>query len=869
VNSSSSSSPTPDGSTPAAFQDYAEAQATATVRALIAQAARPAQTELEALRVALDLRYQSLTTTLAGAANFDPAPINELVQRLTHAASEEAGAAARAARTVALEEAEARLQQDRAEAQRQLDVMRAEAAAQRDADQRERLALSDAIQKATEQADAMRADRDSQLEALRVAREQGDAVRADRDVQMAALRAATERAEAIQAERDAHLEALRAARERSDAIQADRDAQFEALRIANERAEALQADRDAQLVALHAARERSEVLAVERDAQTEAARIANELAEALRVDRDAQLSAALAAKEEARTVLSEQDALLEAARISNVRHARILEQAQAQVEAARAELAAVQAEAERRLAVGAREIEALRNELERVRTEMELARTEAAQAEAARADAVQAEAARVEAAQMEAARVEAARVEAARAEAARAEAARIEAARVEAEQIEAARIEAARVEAARVEAARAAAQVQAPAVFAVTVPVEAPVVEAPARFETESAILAAVPEQPVFAPAVFEHSVEPVISLVPEPQSQVVPFAEPADTASAFAPVEGYGPDYDEPASAAAEVIAVPEPAPVPSPVELAQPVDPAVVMYQAISGATDLSQVLDALVDGVGTLFPRAALFVVKTKSKRLQGWRSVGFTGGAAITREFELPLTTDSALTRAVTTSRTVFTGNDQAAAGEAWTVTFPVTTGGRVVAVVHADASPRNDETAAPFNREFALDLGHTLVRMAGERIAALTMSARAAFGSVMTGAPVSETPATAVATATPSFNGNGSHGNGTYGTAAAVLQHVPAAAAALGDAGRYASQLVSEINRYSQAAAPAAPVVDQHLQERLADQIEGARGAAAAPPSAPAPAAPASALGLFDEALGKMLGNAASVAVRPV
>ena len=70
------SSPTPDGTTPATFHDFAEAQATATVRTLIAQAARPAQTELEALRVALDLRYQSLAATLAGAGNVYTAPIH-------------------------------------------------------------------------------------------------------------------------------------------------------------------------------------------------------------------------------------------------------------------------------------------------------------------------------------------------------------------------------------------------------------------------------------------------------------------------------------------------------------------------------------------------------------------------------------------------------------------------------------------------------------------------------------------------------------------------------------------------------------------------------------------------------------------------
>ena len=70
------------------------------------------------------------------------------------------------------------------------------------------------------------------------------------------------------------------------------------------------------------------------------------------------------------------------------------------------------------------------------------------------------------------------------------------------------------------------------------------------------------------------------------------------------------------------------------------------------------------------------------------------------------------------------------------------------------------------------------------------------------------------------------------------------------------AGLVASQLVSEINRYSQAAATAAPV--DGLQERLAGQIEGARTQAAAP----AEPAAGSALGLFDEALSKMLGNSA-------
>ena len=67
----------------------------------------------------------------------------------------------------------------------------------------------------------------------------------------------------------------------------------------------------------------------------------------------------------------------------------------------------------------------------------------------------------------------------------------------------------------------------------------------------------------------------------------------------------------------------------------------------------------------------------------------------------------------------------------------------------------------------------------------------------------------------------------------------------------------ASQLISEINRYSQAAT-AAPG-----DERLAGTPRGANPEGARPPAAaPAEPAAASALGLFDEALSEMLGNSA-------
>jgi hypothetical protein len=170
----------------------------------------------------------------------------------------------------------------------------------------------------------------------------------------------------------------------------------------------------------------------------------------------------------------------------------------------------------------------------------------------------------------------------------------------------------------------------------------------------------------------------------------------------------------------------------------------------------------------------------------------------------------------------------------------------------VAVVHADGGGRTGEAPA-FDRETALDLAHTLVRMGGERIGALTMSARAAFGNVMNVTPAEPAPVVPVDATRADGTANGTHVNGSHASAASV-NVVPTVEEDA--AGRYAAQLVSEINRYAQAAAPA----DHTLQERLAGQIEGATAAPPAQAPAAAPAAPASALGLFDEALSKMLAN---------
>src|SRR4029077_16505352 len=89
--------------------------------------------------------------------------------------------------------------------------------------------------------------------------------------------------------------------------------------------------------------------------------------------------------------------------------------------------------------------------------------------------------------------------------------------------------------------------VLAPVEFAAPVPVEQ-AVEPVAELRTETAVVAPVHEETVFAPAVFEHTFEPAIAQVSEPavERQVVQFTEQTEAASAFAPVEGYAQDSDE-----------------------------------------------------------------------------------------------------------------------------------------------------------------------------------------------------------------------------------------------------------------------------------------------------------------------------------
>jgi hypothetical protein len=763
-----------------AFPGYAEAEATATLRALIAQAAKPALAELEALRVALDVRCESLTATLAGSTNIDPVPLQELTDRLVHAAAQEASEAARAARQLALEEAEARLALERADAEKQLEQARAEAAHERTAGRLELASLTEALAKARVEADAVRADIDAQIQAARNARNEADAIRADRDAHLESVRVARSEASAIRADRDAQLQAVTAAREQLDAIRADRDVHVEAARAAREQLDVVRADKDSQRQTVTVVSQQLDAIRAERDAHIEAARVAKEQLDAVRADKDAQLQAVVVATQQLDAIRAERDAQVEAARATREQLDNIRLVKEAQVQAVNA---------------ASQEIEAVRAERD---AQIEAARVARAQAEAIAADRdAQLDAARAQMTQLLAdthAQLEAACMESERRAAA--QTSEIEALRSELEQV---RADALGAEASRTE-------------------------------ERASRPVAPVAVEPVVLPA-------------------------PVETAATPAPRQERRP---EPHHVSAEWAAPPPPAAPPLSAEVAT--DRLRRMCLAIDDATNISQVLDGLIDGVGAAFPRAALFVVKAKAKRLQGWRSVGFTGAAAITREFEFSLATDSALTRAVNASRMVFTGEVTQGAqaangpGETWTVTFPVITNGRVVAVVHADGGGRNGEQAPALDRKAALEISEELVRRAGVRLTALTTSAQTAFGNVLSETPATEAPATAVAPVAPATP---VATVAPIATVTPVTPETPAAAlptASQDDAGRYASQLAFEMNRYKQPAA--AQPLDFNLQERLAVEIEGSRHFQAAP----APSVAGNALGMFDEALGKMLGN---------
>jgi hypothetical protein len=117
----------------------------------------------------------------------------------------------------------------------------------------------------------------------------------------------------------------------------------------------------------------------------------------------------------------------------------------------------------------------------------------------------------------------------------------------------------------------------------------------------------------------------------------------------------------------------------------------------RGLDGAASLSEVLDALALAAAREAARAAVVVLR--ADRIQGWRMSGFGPRDAQPKSIDVPLAQSGVIGLAVGAARAVTTRDSQSAAigpgfeklpADRMGLAVPVIVGGRVVAVVYADA-----------------------------------------------------------------------------------------------------------------------------------------------------------------------------------
>ncbi|OFW05560.1 MAG: hypothetical protein A3H96_10825 [Acidobacteria bacterium RIFCSPLOWO2_02_FULL_67_36] len=121
---------------------------------------------------------------------------------------------------------------------------------------------------------------------------------------------------------------------------------------------------------------------------------------------------------------------------------------------------------------------------------------------------------------------------------------------------------------------------------------------------------------------------------------------------------------------------------------------------FEALAGATSISDVLATLVEQLAAEFPRVALF--KVNGNRLQGEHQIGFDLKRDIAK-LVMPLGMDSLLTRAASSGRVEQMSGEELADGSRAPFTgsptialaLPVAAGGETLAVVYADDSGQRD------------------------------------------------------------------------------------------------------------------------------------------------------------------------------
>ena len=237
----------------------------------------------------------------------------------------------------------------------------------------------------------------------------------------------------------------------------------------------------------------------------------------------------------------------------------------------------------------------------------------------------------------------------------------------------------------------------------------------------------------------------------------------------------------------------------------------------RGLDGATTLSEVLDALALAAAREAARAAVVVLR--AERINGWKMAGFGARDTQPKSIDLPLAESGVIGLAVGAARAVTTRDNQTAAigpgfetlpADRMGLAVPVIVGGRVVAVVYADAvTLEGHERPVPSSWP---ELIEVLARHAGRCLEALTVQrTQPPKITPAQGAPAPAAPQPGPSSAAPP---------------SAMMQITDGVAAA---ARRTARLLVAEIRLFHEPAVDEGRR-DRNLLSRLAPEIERARQA---------------------------------------
>jgi hypothetical protein len=242
----------------------------------------------------------------------------------------------------------------------------------------------------------------------------------------------------------------------------------------------------------------------------------------------------------------------------------------------------------------------------------------------------------------------------------------------------------------------------------------------------------------------------------------------------------------------------------------------------RGLDGASSLSEVLDALALAAAREAARAAVVVLR--NDRVLGWRMTGFGARDSQPKSIDLSLADSGVIGLAVGAARAVTTKDSQSASvgpgfetlpQDRMGLAVPVIVGGRVVAIVYADAvTTDGHERHVPSSWP---ELIEVLARHAGRCLEALTQKTSPRIQPPSAAGPASPTPTPT--TPTPAIPSSAD-------PTSALMQITDGVAAA---ARRTARLLVSEIRLFHE---PAVNEGRRHrnLLTRLAPEIEKAREA---------------------------------------